>query len=233
MLALIEIVNCAIVCAESDEMVQPTRGKYMGQSWHIDADHLLWWQGKPYVRYGFTGNGNVHKFMKLGFNHFNVGPSEELWVFSKDPSMNRQALREVNDFTDELVHKGATYYAILNLLWPWRGSGKIAEQDRVNCLFRKTWDVTEFAKQDEAIELEFISYFPLAVNRQKLEAYLFDLDAGQYRDISKNLRDFHITMKTIEESAHERYRATVQKLKFVPMRLPDSDQLRITIIGRT
>ncbi|HCO93867.1 MAG TPA: hypothetical protein DIU00_07950, partial [Phycisphaerales bacterium] len=59
MLALIEIMNCAIVCAESDVMVRPARGKYMGQGWHIDADHLLWWQGKPYVRYGFTGNGDV------------------------------------------------------------------------------------------------------------------------------------------------------------------------------
>ena len=42
MLALIAIIDCAVVCAQSDATVQPTRGKYMGQSWHINADHLLW-----------------------------------------------------------------------------------------------------------------------------------------------------------------------------------------------
>lgn len=232
MLAFIAIMNCAIVCAESDATVQPTRGQYMGQSWHIDADHLLWWQGKPYVRYGFTGNGDVDRFMEKGFNQFNAYPSEELWVFSKDPAKNQQAVREVDAFTDLLQEKGATYYAGLNLLWPWRGSGKIAGEDMVDCVFRKVWDVTEFSKKEDAVELEFTSDIPLEVNRQKVQVYLFDFAEGRYEDISDKLKDIQTAEKTIEESASERYRATTHRLKFEPMRLPNSGGLRVTVLIR-
>lgn len=232
MLALIAITDCAVVCAQSDATVQPTRGKYMGQSWHIDADHLLWWQGKPYVRYGFTGNGDVDRFMNKGFTQFNAYPSEELWVFSKDPAKNRQAIQEVDTFTDLLQEKGATYYAGLNLLWPWRGSGKIAEEDMVGCVFRKVWDVTELSKKEDAIELEFISEIPLEVNRQNVQVYLFDFAAEQYEDISEKLKDYQTAEKTIEESASERYRATTHRLKFGPMRLPNSGGLRVTVLVR-
>lgn len=106
MLAPMAIMNGGIVCAESDAMVQSTRGEYLGQSWHIDANHLLWWEGKPYVRYGFTGNGDVDSFMKKGFTQFNAYPSEELWVFSKDSVKNRQAVQEVDVFTDLLQKRG-------------------------------------------------------------------------------------------------------------------------------
>jgi len=232
MLALIAIIDCAVVCAQSDATVQPTRGKYMGQSWHINADHLLWWQDKPYVRYGFTGNGDVDRFMEKGFNQFNAYPSEELWVFSKDPAKNQQAVREVDAFTDLLQAKGATYYAGLNLLWPWRGSGKIAGEDMVNCVFRKVWDITEFSKKEDAIELEFISDIPLGANRQNVQLYLFDFVAGRYEDISEKLKDVHTTEKIIEESASERYRATTHRLKFESMHLPNSGRLCVTALVR-
>jgi len=232
MLALIGITNCAIVCAESDVMVRPTRGKYMGQSWHIDDHHLLWWQGKPYVRYGFTGNGDVDRFMEKGFNQFNAYPSEELWVFSKELAKNQQAIQEVNAFTDLLQTKGATYYVGLNLLWPWRGSGKIAENDMVDCVFRKVWDFREFSQKKEVIELEFISDIPLKVNRQNVQVYLFDFASGHYEDVSDKLKDVQTAEKTIKESAGERYRATSHKLKFESMRLSDSGGLCITAIVR-
>ena len=66
MLRLMVITNSSIIWAEPDMTVQPTRDEYMGQSWCIDAHHLLWWQGKPYIRYGFTGNGDVDRFMNKG-----------------------------------------------------------------------------------------------------------------------------------------------------------------------
>jgi len=232
MLVLMVITNGSILRAEPDITMQPTRGKYMGQSWHIDANHLLWWQGKPYVRYGFTGNGDVDRFMEKGFIQFNAYPSEELWVFSKDPAKNQQAIREVDVLTDLLQEKGATYYAGLNLLWPWRGSGKIAGEDMVNCVFRKVWDVTEFSKREEAIELEFTSDVPLEVNRQDVQVYLFDFAAGQYKDISQKLKDISTANKTIEESRRERYRTTAHRLTFERMRLPDSGELRTTMLVR-
>ena len=226
-LALIEIMNCVIVYAKSNVMVQPTRGEYMGQNWHIDDHHLLWWQGKPYVRYGFTGNGDVDRFMKKGFTQFNAYPSEELWVFSKDPVRNQQAVREVNEFTDFLHEKGATYYAGLNLLWPWRGSGKIAEENMVDCVFRKAWDITEFSQKKDALELEFISDIPLEVDQQKVQVYLFDFTNGRHTDISDKLKDVQTTEKTIKESASERYRATTHKLRFESMRLPNYSELSV------
>ena len=232
MLAPMAIMNGGIVCAESDAMVQSTRGEYLGQSWHIDANHLLWWEGKPYVRYGFTGNGDVDRFVKKGFTQFNAYPSEELWVFSKDPVKNRQAVQEVDAFTDLLQEKGATYYAGLNLLWPWRGSGKIAHENMVNCVFRKVWDITEFSKKDEAIELEFTSDVALAVKQQKVQVYLFDFVRGRYRDISDKLQVIRIAEKTIEESASERYRSTAYRLKFEPMRLSDAGEHRVTVLVR-
>jgi len=229
-LVLIEIMKCVIVYAKSDVMVQPTRGEYMGQNWHIDDHHLLWWQGKPYVRYGFTGNGDVDRFMEKGFSQFNAYPSEELWVFSKDSARNQQAVREVDEFTDFLQEKGATYYAGLNLLWPWSGSGKIAEEDMVDCVFRKVWDVTEFSQKKDALELEFISDIPLEVDQQNVQVYLFDFTNGRHTDISDKLKDVQTTEKTIKESASERYRATTHKLRFESMRLPNYSELSITVL---
>jgi len=232
MLALIEIMNCAIVCAESDVMVRPARGKYMGQGWHIDADHLQWWQGKPYVRYGFTGNGDVDRFMEKGFSQFNAYPSEALWVFSKDPARNQKAVREVDTFTNLLQTKGATYYAGLNLLWPWSGSGKIAGKDMVNCVFRKVWEVAEFSKKGDVIKLAFTSDIPIEVNRRDVKVYLFSFAAGRYEDISDKLKDVQTAEKIIEESAGERYRATTHRLTLKKLHLPDSGESRITMLAR-
>jgi hypothetical protein len=229
-LTLIAIIDCAVIWAQSEAVVQPTHGKYMGQSWYIDADHLLWWQGKPYVRYGFTGNGDVDRFMENGFSQFNAYPSEELWVFSKDPARNQQAVRKVNEFTDFLQEKGATYYAGLNLLWPWSGSGKIAEEDMVDCVFRKVWEITEFSQKKDALELEFISDIPLEVNRQNIQIYLFDFAKGQHTDISDKLKDVQTAEKTIKESASERYRATTHKLRFESMLLPNYSELSVTVL---
>ena len=231
-LILLGAVAHTLGATGSDKVVKPTCGKYMGQKWHIDANHLLWWSGKPYVRYGFTGNGDVDTFMKLGFTHFNAYPSEELWVFSKQPAKNNQAVREVDEFTDELVSKGATYYAGLNLLWPWRGSGKIPPEDMVTCVFRKVWDVTEYSGKDELVELSFVSDIPIAVDQDNAKVYLFDFSAGRYRDISRRLSRIQTREKTVRESASEHYRAIVHTLIFEKMHMPDAEKLRITALIR-
>lgn len=214
----------------SNVIVRNTRGRYMGQSWHIDANHLLWWDGKPYVRYGFTGNGDVDKFMELGFEQFNAYTSEELWVFSKDPAKNRQAIREVDEFTDKLVQKGATYYAGLNLLWPWRGSGKIAPEDMVACVFRKGWDITEYSGQNKVIEMSLVSDIPLKIDHDNTRLYLFDFGTGRYREISEKLGNIRTTKQTIRESSNEQYAATVHILSLEKMRMPASPKLRVTAL---
>ena len=54
-LALMGLVLAGPV--QADERVQTTRGRYMNHAWRIDGNHLIWWDDKPCVRYGFTGTG--------------------------------------------------------------------------------------------------------------------------------------------------------------------------------
>ena len=80
----------------TEQNTPTTHGVFMGHKWRIDQNHLIWWDDKPYVRYGFTGNGSMDRFIKLGFNQFNVCPSEELWVFSRSRTDNMEAIRQVD-----------------------------------------------------------------------------------------------------------------------------------------
>jgi hypothetical protein len=35
--------------------ISQTQGEFLGQEWHIDENHLMWWDGKPYVPFGGFG----------------------------------------------------------------------------------------------------------------------------------------------------------------------------------
>jgi len=212
--------------------IQPTRGRYMGHTWHIDENHLLWWDGQPYVRYGFTGNGDVERFMKLGFDQFHAYPSEELWVFSDDPEQNREAIRQVDEYTDRLVRKGATYYAGLNSLWPWRQSDKVAPRDFVGCVYKRVWNVSEFVGTNRPVEVSFAAEQGVELERQSMKLYLFDLAAGTYRDISTKLKDIETETEQVRESAAERYTVTRHTLTLDRFPLPASEDLRMTLIMR-
>ncbi len=216
--------------AEKGRKVDRSQGQYMGHKWYIDENHLIWWDGKPYVRYGFTGNGQVDRFMSLGFDQFNVCPSEELWVFSKDPKDNQRAIKEVDAFTDELVEKEATYYANLNTLWPWRAGGKIVPEDMVQCTLKRVWDITEFAGKPKSLELSFTVDGPINFKRNNAQIYLFDFGAGKYEDISERLTDVSITREQVIESPNERYTATRYTLALKQFRLPVSEDLRVTLL---
>lgn len=209
---------------------QRTQGEFMGHRWYIDRNHLVWWDGKPYVRYGFTGNGEIDRFMELGFDQFNVYPSEELWVFSKDPKDNQRAVKEVNAFTDELIKKAATYYAGLNSLWPWRGSGKIEPGDMVECALKRVWNIAEFSGADKSLELSFTADGPIDFRRRNAKIYLFDFDAEKYEDISKRLTDVNVAREQVIESPSERYTATKYTLGLKQFRLPVSEDLRVTLL---
>lgn len=58
--------------------MQPSQGRYLDRTWRIEEDHLIWWDDKPYIGYGFTGNGDTDRLIKLGFDQFNVGPCEQV-----------------------------------------------------------------------------------------------------------------------------------------------------------
>ncbi len=49
--------------------LEVSSGEYLGHEWHVDKNHLMWWDGKPYVPFGGFGivPGN-----ELGLDTFNL-----------------------------------------------------------------------------------------------------------------------------------------------------------------
>jgi hypothetical protein len=54
-LGLICLALAGYVRAET--RAQLSQGRYMGHTWRIDENHLIWWDDKPYVRYGSPATG--------------------------------------------------------------------------------------------------------------------------------------------------------------------------------
>jgi hypothetical protein len=214
----------------TEQNTPTTHCVFMGHKWRIDQNHLIWWDDKPYVRYGFTGNGSMDRFIKLGFNQFNVCPSEELWVFSRSRTDNMEAIRQVDEYTDELVKRGATYYVGLNSLWPWNGSGKIAKDNMVESLFKMTWNVTEFSGRKHALRLSTTARRESKFNESRIWAYLFDMEAGKREEISATFKKIITSPEEIRESPTEVMEANRHTFAFDKMQLPVSRDLRVTIV---
>ena len=214
----------------SEKTIIPAKGEYKGYKWLIDQHHLLWWDNEPYVRYGFTGNGAIEKFMKLRFDQFNVCPSEDLWVFSKNRADNRRAIDQVNEFTDELTRRGATYYAGLNSLWPWKASGKVAKEDMVKSVFKHSWDVSIFAGTEYSLRLSTVTEREGMFEKGLAKAYLFDMDEGVYTDISDRLTKITAAEEKVTESPGEIMTIRKSTFFFEPIKLPDSRDLRVSIL---
>jgi hypothetical protein len=217
-----------IVAISAEHNTSASHGVFMGHKWRIDKNHLIWWNDKPYVRYGFTGNGSIDRFIKLGFNQFNVCPSEELWVFSKSRIDNMEAIKQVDEYTNKLVKRGATYYIGLNPLWPWKGCGKIAEEDMVESLFKMTWNTTEFSGRKHALRLSTTTERESQFNKRKMRAYLFDMEAGKCEEITAKFKN--ISAEEIEESPTEVTEATKHTFVFEKIQFPVSRDLRVTIV---
>jgi hypothetical protein len=209
--------------------ITASTGVFRGHEWRIDENHLLWWDAQPYVRYGFTGNGPIDKFMELGFSQFNVYPSEKLWVVSHDPADHQKAIRDVDEFTDELVRRKATYYAGLNSLWQWPGSDKIQQEEMVKSVFKRSWSISEHAGQTTTIELEATSRMEVEFTKEQTRVHLFDVDKGSQWDVSDRLERIAVRQEQIRESESES--ATVKKcvFHFGEMDLPRSRDLRMAI----
>ncbi len=225
-LSLICLVSAGYVRA--NEKVQRSQGRYRNHAWRIGANHLVWWDDKPYVRYGFTGNGNVDQLMQLGFDQFNVCPSEQLWAASDDPVKRQEAVRQVDKLTDRLVARGATYYANLNILWP--TADKIAAEDRVTCLVKRVWDMATM-ERDDPLEIRFATEARLRFERDKCRVYWFDMTEGRYRDITDRLKDVRSTQEVRRESPTERGVVNLHTLVLEQVDRPVSHDLRITFLG--
>ena len=181
--------------------LRTSSGEYQGRKWHIDENHLMWWAAKPYVRFGFTGNGDLAQMLKAGFDQFTLMPSEQWPITGPDPEI----VRSVNEMSDQLEKAGATYYGTLNAFWPWRYGNLIAESDKAAVFIRDVRDVTERSAQHLALDLQV--HLPIGpVERDKVKpeqthAVLFDMEHGKRYDVSDKVES--VVPITIPESGSE------------------------------
>lgn len=169
-----------------------TQGEYMGHEWYIDEHHMIFWDEKPYVRYGFTGNPSVEQvagFVEMGINHFSVVASEETYVFATDPTEYDKAVSDTDAFAAEVSEQGGTYYAGLNTLLPWKTTGKIDTDSRVPWIERGFTDVSEFRDSVAALTLEVTVADDLSdyANPDDAQVLLFDFDAPAVTDLTGHI----------------------------------------------
>jgi hypothetical protein len=214
--------------------LRPSSGKYQGQKWQIDENHLMWWDGKPYVRFGFTGNGNPTQMLKAGFDQFTLMPSEQWPISGPDPGI----IRSVNEMSDWLEKAGATYYGTLNAFWTWRYGNLIAESDKAAVFIRDVRDVTEHSAQHLALDLQV--HLPIGpaeqdkVKPERTHAVLFDLEHSKRHDISDKVES---VVPTVPESGSEaRNRGEdegrggkVFRVRLKSIRFPESTSLRLVL----
>jgi hypothetical protein len=214
--------------------LQSSSGEYQGHKWHIDENHLMWWDGKPYVRFGFTGNGDPAQMLRAGFNQFTLMPSEEWPISGPDPRI----VRSVNEMSDQLEKAGATYYGTLNAFWPWRYGSLIAESDKALVFARDVRDVTEHSAQHLALDLQVrLPIHPAEKEKLKPEltsAVLFDMEHGKRYDVSDKVES---VVPTISEPGSEvkrkgddeRRGGKAFRVRLKPIRFPESTLLRLVL----
>jgi len=234
MAALAVTAHGTIRAAQPQAAVLPSHGQYMGHTWNIDANHLLRWDGEPYVRVGFTGNGDLARMLKTGFTQFTLMPDEK-WPIS---GPDARIVQSVNETSDRLEKAGATYYGSLNAFWPWRYGTLIAESDKAAVFVRSVRDVTEHAGRHWAADLQIHLPIPPAerdrVKPVCTDAVLFDLEHGTRYDLSDQVESV-VEAETEPgpdarcESEEERHGGKAFQVRLRTIRFPDSASLRLVL----
>ncbi len=183
----------------------PSRGTYLGHTWEIGADRLIRWDGKPYVRFGFTGNGPLRRMLELRFTQFNVTPAEE-WAICADPEERSGIVPSVDEYTDRLVRAGATYYAGINVLWPWAYGDRIKTDDqKVRAVLRQVMDLPADAGSRPRTFTVGFPLHPAEWKDLKIEKkllLLFNLKAGTATDVTSKIEEF-VPLRTSTEGVDE------------------------------
>jgi hypothetical protein len=209
-------------------------GEYKGHKWHIDENHLMWWDAKPYVRFGFTGNGDPARMLKAGFDQFTLMPSEQWPISGPDPGI----IRSVNEMSDQLEKAGATYYGTLNAFWPWRYGNLIADSDKAVVFIRDVQDVTEHSGQHLALDLRV--HLPIGpaerdkVKPERTHAMLFDMERGKRHDIGDKVESVVPTAPesvsdTRDRGEDEDRGGKAFRVRLKPIRFPESTSLRLVL----
>jgi hypothetical protein len=214
--------------------LRPSSGEYKGHKWHIDENHLMWWDAKPYVRFGFTGNGEPARMLSAGFDQFTLMPSERWPISGPDPGI----VRSVNEMSDLLERAGATYYGTLNAFWPWRYGNLIAESDKAVVFIRDVRDVTEHSAQHLALDLRI--HLPIGpperdkVKPERMHALLFDMERRKRHDISEEVESVALTVpepgsETERRGEDQGRGGKAFRVRLKPIRFPQSTSLRLVI----
>jgi len=229
-----ELAGRHATSARSVPAVAQSSGKYKGHQWHVDANHLILWDNKPYVRFGFTGNGDPAQLIKLGFDKFTLMPGEE-WPIS---GPDARIVEQVDKTSDQLEKAGATYYGTLNAFWPWRYGKLIAESDKAKVFARDVRDVTEYSGRHLVLDLQVRLPIPTAeqdtTKLERTRAVLFDLEHGTRHDLSDEVDE--VTLAIAEpgpeirrEADDERRGGRTFRVRFKSVRLPESTSLRLLV----
>ena len=209
-------------------------GEYMGHKWHIDESHVMGWDNEPYVRFGFTGNGDLTQMRKAGFDKFTLTPDEEWPISGPDPRI----VERVNKTSDQMEEAGATYYGTLNAFWPWRYGKLIAESDKALVFVRDVRDVTEHSGRRLAMDLQV--HLPINKAEQdrakpdRVHAVLFDLEHWSRYDLSDQVEDVTAIAagpgsEVRRETDDERRGGRAFRVRFKSVHFPESTSLRLVV----
>jgi len=206
----------------------------MGHKWHIDESHVMGWDNEPYVRFGFTGNGDLTQMRKAGFDKFTLTPDEEWPISGPDPRI----VERVNKTSDQMEEAGATYYGTLNAFWPWRYGKLIAESDKALVFVRDVRDVTEHSGRRLAMDLQV--HLPINKAEQdrakpdRVHAVLFDLEHWSRYDLSDQVEDVTAIAagpgsEVRRETDDERRGGRAFRVRFKSVHFPESTSLRLVV----
>jgi hypothetical protein len=89
-------------------------GEYLGQKWHVDENHLMWWDGKPYVPFGGFGIKPDNEFSLNTYN---------LWIdfdsCIRNPKYTRkQHKREIDERLQQISAFGGTCIVQFSMALP-------------------------------------------------------------------------------------------------------------------
>ena len=214
--------------------IERSHGTYKGHRWEITEGHLLLWDEKPYVRYGFTGNGPVEEMVRMGFTQFNVAPSED-WAMVDDPKRLADIVKATDEYTDLLERVGATYYAVLNVFWPWRYGERIKDDaDKVVAFVRDIVDLTGKVKGGREVKVKVgLPVHPAEREKAKVASWrllLFDLDGGRVWDVTGRLEAAREIPPPERASGDEARKWFLLRLR--PLPSPRSGDLRLVVGAR-
>jgi hypothetical protein len=237
MLALVLLAVPACVLSSEQTVEVPddyTTDEYYGRKWHIDDVHDIYWNGRVYRRYGFTGapsSGTLEDLLDTGIDHFNLGAGVAGYVFAGNGKARREDLERVDELSNRVTTLGGTYYAALHTLLPWSGSGDIPDGARVPWLERSTTDVTRYAGTRSSLELKVPVSDDLSKHTDEgaVKVFLFDGDTKNRLDLTEKVVSTAWS-RTKSGTGSEGYELSV-RLAFVD--LPDSSSLRVTVAAPT